>query len=184
MCVPTLLCVLWQVPAKIFPSWTRDKFSPRDKAHQESVKQVQVLHFFSPNIPQILIKSLFVSWWQNWVSESPSVRPRPLRNKPSVYSSHTLSFNCPPTKDRYKVPALVSYVKERPLHSTILSITIYIYRCILPRITIDAFKIVWSDVLSMSKLSASYQLKCDEAPHPVLSITSSLLTERRFAKML
>ena len=119
-----LLFVLGQVPAKIFPSWTRDKSSPRDKAHWESVKQVQVLHFFSPNIPQILIKSLFVSWWQNWVSESPSVRPRPLRNKPSVYSSHTLSFNCPPTKDRYKVPALVSYVKERPLHSTILSITI------------------------------------------------------------
>ena len=108
-----LLCVLGQVPAKIFPSWTRDKSSPRDKAHRESVKQIQVLHFFSLYILQILIKSLFVSWWQNWVSESPSVRPRPLRNKPSVYSSHTLSFNCPPTKDRYKVPALVSYVRER-----------------------------------------------------------------------
>ena len=94
MCVPALLCVLGQVPAKIYPSWTRDKSSPRDKAHRESVKQVQVLHFFSPYILQILIKSLFVSWWQNWVSESPSVRPRPLRNKPSVYSSHTLSFNC------------------------------------------------------------------------------------------
>ena len=48
-----------------------------------------------------------------------------------------------------------------------------IYRCI----TNDAFKIVWSDVLSMSKLLASYQLKCDEAPHPVLSIISSLPTE-------
>ena len=127
MCVPALLCVLGQVPAKIFPSWTRDKSSPRDKAHWESVKQVQVLHFFSPNIPQILIKSLFVSWWQNWVSESPSVRPRPLRNKPSVYSSHTLSFNCPPTKRPLQSTGIiVLYVEDRPRHSTILSITIYI----------------------------------------------------------
>ena len=122
-----LLCVLGHVPAKIFPSWTRDKSSPRDKAHWESVKQVQVLHFFSPNIPQILIKSLFVSWWQNWVSESPSVRPRPLRNKPSVYSSHTLSFNCPPTKRPLQSTGIiVLYVEDRPRHSTILSITIYI----------------------------------------------------------
>ena len=60
----------------------------------------------------------------------------------------------------------------------LLSFSVYL----LPRITIDAFKIVWSDVLSMSKLLASYQLKCDEALHPVLSIISSLLTEEEICK--